>query len=228
MALQPQQYLPQIQAFIELPEERIQGFIKALANAGSKFNAFDLAVDVSKATKVPRRITLGVIQACAAFYRERERLGISLEKFLDEQVAPSLKNVLAKPGGDESAAPWIKFRTFLMSALALHETVGTAAKTGFVMTDHERIFVDARIMTDIRPIFHPDVSEKPNAAVLVHMLRITTRDVLGNEKAQSFALDANDIRVLKQLADRAISKEETLTELMKNSGVTIIAPKGYF
>jgi hypothetical protein len=228
MPAQVQQYLPQIQSFAQLPEERIQGFITALANAGSKFNTFDLAVDVSKATKVPRRITLGVLQACAVLYRERESLGISLEKFLDEQVAPSLKNLLIKTSGDESGAPWIKFRTFLESALALDETLGTAAKTGFVMTEHERIFVDARVMTDIRTIFHQDVSERPNAAVLVHMLRITARDVLGNEKAQYFALDTNDIRVLKQLTDRAISKEETLTELMNNAGVTVIAPKGVF
>jgi hypothetical protein len=79
MALEVQQYLAEIQSFIQLPDDRIQAFLKALAGAGSKFNTFDLAVDVSKATKVPRRITLGILQACAAFYRERESLGISLE-----------------------------------------------------------------------------------------------------------------------------------------------------
>jgi hypothetical protein len=66
-----------------------------------------------------------------------------------------------------------------MVALALDDTVGTAAKAGPVLTEHERIFEDARILTDVRPIFHPDLSEKPNAAVIVHMLRLTTRDMFG-------------------------------------------------
>jgi hypothetical protein len=97
-----------------------------------------------------------------------------------------------------------------------------------VLTDHERIFQDARVLTDIRPIFHPDLSEKPKTAVLVHMLRITTRDIFGNQKAQHFALDANDIRFMKHLMDRAIKKEETLKNLMNSSGISVIAPKEFF
>ncbi len=33
---------------------------------------------------------------------------------------------------------------------------------------------------------------------------------------------------MKQLMDRAITKEETLTKAMKSSGINIIAPKGFF
>ncbi len=134
----------------------------------------------------------------------------------------------APPTPEEAEDRWAKFRKFLMAALVLDDTVGTAAKAGPVLTDHERIFVDARLFTDIRPIFHPDLSEKPNAAVLVHMLRITTRDILGNQKAQYFALDANDIRFMKHLMDRAIKKEETLDSFLTASGVNVIVPKELF
>jgi len=115
-----------------------------------------------------------------------------------------------------------------MVALALNDTVGVAAKAGPVMTEHERIFEDARILTDVRLIFHPDLSEKPSTAVVVHMLRLTTRDMLGHRQAQYFALDSNDIRFMQQLLDRAIKKEETLKQLMKSSTVEIIEPKAFF
>jgi hypothetical protein len=113
-------------------------------------------------------------------------------------------------------------------ALVLDETVGTAAKTGPVLTEHERIFLSARVLTDIRPIFHPNLSEKPNAAVIVHMLRIASRDIFGSHHAEYFALDANDIRVLKNIADRAIRKEETIKALLADSNVDTIDPKSFF
>ena len=76
--------------------------------------------------------------------------------------------------------------------------------------------------------FIPDLSEKPQSAVIVHMLRLSTRDVYGHKQAEYFALDSNDIRLLKQLMDRAIKKEETIKSVMTNSGVGVIMPKEFF
>lgn len=218
--------------------------MNALAKAGAQFNTFDLAAHVSRSMGLPRAVADGVIQILASIYLAREAQGIPLEMFLDEQVRPALNSALAmqdgksgakgKSGANAALPPedpevrWTKFRKFFMATLVLDDTVGIAAKAGPVLTDHERIFVDAKILTDIRPIFHPDLSEKPNAAVIVHMLRITTRDLLGGQKAQYFALDANDIRFMKHLLDRAIKKEETLSSFLDTAGVTVIAPKEIF
>lgn len=235
----PPENLPQIRSLLELPEERIQGFLDALAKAGAKFSVYDLAAEVSNRSKVPRRIAEGIVRLLASLYMERERQSVPLEAFLDEQAGPALKSALAvqedkadakvdTPTAEEAEARWAKLRKVLMAALSLDDTVGTAAKAGPVMTEHERIFQDARILTDVRPIFHPDLSEKPNAAVFVHMLRITTRNIFGSQEAQYFALDANDIRFMKYLMDRAIKKEETLIKFMNSSGVNVIAPKEFF
>ena len=242
MALRvPPQFLPQVRNLLDLSDERIQGFLDALAKAGSEFNANDLAADVADSTKLPRPIAEGVVQLLTFLYRVREEQSVPLEIFVDEQVAPGLKKLISRRDKDkdstdepahlteeQTAAGWAKIRTFLMVALALDDSVGTAAKAGPVMTEHEKIFQDARILTDLRLIFHPDLSEKPNAGVIVHMLRLTTRTVLGTQQAQYFALDANDIRLMKQLLERAIKKEETLRALMKSAAVSIIEPKGFF
>jgi hypothetical protein len=234
MALQvPPQFHVPIRSLLELPEERLQAILEALKQSGSKFNVYDLASDVTSQTGISRQITDGVIQALAYFYLAKERQALALEAFLDEQVGPGLKNVLVAQADkaaakEEIEARWTRFRKFLVASLALDDTIGTAAKAGPVMTEHERVFVDARILTDVRPIFHPDLSEKPSVAVVVHMLRITTRDIFRNYQAQYFALDSNDIRLMKQLMDRAITKEETLTNVMGDSGLHVITPKGIF
>lgn len=122
----------------------------------------------------------------------------------------------------------VRLSEFLKKVLSFHSTLGVVAKAGNVLVDHERIFVDARILTDIRPIFHPDVSEAPNAAVVVHMLRITQRDILAKRKTLYFALDGNDLRSLRDLLDRAIKKEETLKKAMEPSQIKLLTPKNSF
>src|ERR1039457_1673824 len=89
MALRvPQQHLPQIQSLLEFQDERIESFLEALANAGSKFNIYDIAADVSKRTKIPRRIAEGILQVLVSLYMTREREAIPLEKFWNKKVVP--------------------------------------------------------------------------------------------------------------------------------------------
>lgn len=232
MHLQPQTLL-QIRSFIELPDATTQLFLDALKNAESKFNIYDLINDVTRRTRLARGIVAGVIEAIAAMYLAKDRKGSTLDTFLDEEVAPDLKNDLVAKSDkaaskEDIEARWAKFRKFLSVALTLDATLGTAAKTGPVMTDHDRIFVEARILSDVRFVFHPDLSEKPDVAVVVHMLRITTRDIYGAHKAEYFALDSNDIRFMKQILDRAVKKEDTIISAMEGSGIKVLAPKGIF
>jgi len=226
MALRvPKPDIENIKKILGLPEERIDEFLRALADAGPHFNVHDLSADVAARTGMESSLAQGITSALASLYITRDSRTTSLEKFLDQDVLVSLKSadVLSNENFD---AEWARLRKFFLSALSLDNTVGAVAKAAYVITEHERIFLDARILTDVRPIFHLDVSESPDVAVIVHMLRITQRNSRwGDRKAQYFALDSNDIRTLKRIVDRAIKKEDTLKGVMKNSGVNILAPK---
>ena len=237
----PPEALRPIQSLLELPDASIQGIAKALAEAHSKFNTIDLAADVTNRTGIPRTLTDGIVQIIANLYRARESANMGLEAYIDEQVGPAIKSTfLAQANRDkekkktnnkpeeETEAMWTRLRPFLMATLALDDTLGTAAKAGPVMTDHERIFQDARVLTDARLIFHADLSEKPNAGIIVHMLKIVTRDIFGNRQPQFFALDTNDVRFLRQILDRAIKKEETLKGILSSTGIEVIEPKAFF
>lgn len=219
----PQQQVVQIRKFLELPDDKIQGFLDALSKAGPQFNVFDLAEEVSGSLELPPDLTLGIIRVLVSAYLTRN-LQQAIDRFIDEEVFPALKRANAF-SGENVDAQWSKLRSFLIPALGLERSVGTAAKAGSVLTHHERIFAGARIMTDIRPIFHLNVSDKPDAAMIVHMLRMTQRDNHGERADLFFALDSNDIKVMKALLDRALKKEKTIKDIMKDAGVTVLDPK---
>jgi hypothetical protein len=222
----PREHVNHIKKFLELPDEKVAGFLDALAKAGPQFNVNDLAAEISGPLDIPHPLAEGIVRVLASLYLTRE-LGQPIETFLDQQVFIALKRAEVF-SAENVKEQWSKLRAFLVAALSLERSVGTAAKAGPVLTQHERIFAGARILTDLRPIFHLDVSEKPDAAVIVHMLRITQRDNFGGQSDEYFALDGNDIALLKDLIERAAKKEQTLKSIMKTSGVTVLDPKFFF
>jgi hypothetical protein len=222
----PREQISHIKKFLELPDEKVAGFLAALAKAGPQFNVSDLAAEISGPLDIPHSLAEGIIRVLASLYLTRV-LGQPIEKFLDQQVFVALRREEAF-SAEKVQDQWHKLRKFLIAALSLERSVGTAAKAGPVLTQHERIFIDARIMTDLRPIFHLDVSEKPDAAVIVHMLRISQRDNYGNRSDEYFALDSNDIALMKVIIERATKKEKTLKGIMESSGVTVLDPRLFF
>jgi hypothetical protein len=220
----PPPQVAHIKMFLELSDDKIQGFLAALTEAGPQYSRSNLSHEVSSRTSLASDLTGGIVGVLGSLYLTWDAQSTKLEDFLDGEVYAALNKAetFSKENGD---VQWAKLRRFLVSALSLENTVGTAAKAAYILTQHEHIFLNGRILTDIRPIFHLDVSEKPESAVIFHMLRITHRDNQRNYADQYFALDSNDIRSLKTLIDRALKKEETLKRLMRNSGITIVPPK---
>jgi hypothetical protein len=222
----PPEQISHIKKFLELPDEKIDGFLDTLKKAAPQFNVADLAAEVSGPLDVSPPLADGIVRVLASIYLTRD-LRTPIEKFVDREVFVALKRAQAFPP-ELFDIQWKRFRKFLVAALSLERSVGTAAKTGQVLTQHERVFCGARIMTDLRPIYHLDVSEKPDAAVIVHMLRITERDNFGKHSDTYFALDSNDIAAMKELIERAEKKEKTLKGIMENSGVTVLDPRLFF
>jgi len=222
----PADQIGHIKKFLELPDETIDRFLSVLTNAGPQFNVADLATEISGQLDVPPPLAEGIVRVLASIYLTRD-FRTPIEKFVDREVFFALKRAQAFPA-ETVELQWKRLRKFLVAALSLERSLGTAAKAGPVLTQHERIFTGARIMTDLRPIYHLDVSEKPDAAVIIHMLRITQRDNFGHHSDEYFALDSNDIAAMKELITRAENKEKTLKGIMENSGVTVLNPKLFF
>jgi hypothetical protein len=220
----PLSQVEHIKKFLELPDEKFEAFLVALSKAGPQFNVADLAVEVANHLDLPLDLVGGVVGVLGSLYLTKNAEDIPTVAFVEQIVFPTLKRAKAfSPEG--VASQWERLRKFLLAALSMENTLGTAAKAGHILTQHERIFVTAGILTDIRPIFHQDVADKPEAALIIHMLRMTQRDNQGEFSDEYFALDSNDIRKIKSLIERAIKKEDTLKKLMRNANVAVLNPK---
>jgi len=133
MALRvPAQQIPYVKKFLELPDEKIQGFLDALGATGPKFNVFDLASAISGPLGLPDDLTLGIIQVLASLYLTRDRRQPT-EQFVDRDVFFALK-ASQTFSAEQADVQWKKLRQFLIAALSLERTLGTTAKAGHVLT----------------------------------------------------------------------------------------------
>ncbi len=224
----PHRDVASLRELLKLEDEQVSSLLTALSKSPPEFNFRDLAVRVSApASNISFEVTQGIILVLVSLYRTADKREVPIAEFLDNDALPSFSEAGVFTSGDKDRE-WHRLRSFLLAALSEERSVGTAAKAGPVQTDHDHIFSGARILTDLRPIYHLNVAETLSAATVVHMLKITHRDNYQRKFDSYFALDSNDLEAIKGLIERAQKKEETLRQAMKDTGVTILAAGQFY
>ncbi|HEX5851763.1 MAG TPA: hypothetical protein VFY36_01605 [Solirubrobacteraceae bacterium] len=89
-----------------------------------------------------------------------------------------------------------------------------AARASEIVTEFPKVFHEARILTDLRPVFGPDPTRGPQAALLVATLKLEYHLADGPVDVDFFALDYSDLLRLREIVDRAIAKHTSLRGLI--------------
>jgi hypothetical protein len=97
----------------------------------------------------------------------------------------------------------------LRRVLGMHASLGVTAKALSVMGRHDKPFHSAQVLTDVRSIFGGDATSNPEAAVVIHNLRIAYQRPLGPENVY-IALDRRDVESMIDTLRRALDKETSI------------------
>jgi hypothetical protein len=123
-----------------------------------------------------------------------------------------------KPELDLKGSERDAFAKFVGDLLAMDRSLGTIAKGRDLLTENQRCYCQARIVTDVRPIFAADAGSGPQASVVVHMLKISYHE--GRDLKDFFvALDSDDVKELRLILDRSLSKAEALRQTLAKTGM---------
>ena len=123
------------------------------------------------------------------------------------------------PGGLEAHQVLVSRLKILLG----FESLALGAKARDLQVDHGHVYANARIITDIRPVFRGAPDESPAGMVLFHTLKLTYWDRAREERSSFYiALDDNDVRNLKRLLERAEMKAKTLRSQLQNSAIRVL------
>lgn len=138
----------------------------------------------------------------------------------------AIDNLLAAFG--ETAVPGIESkRRQIRDALAIYSEdnpVAISLKAQRIIYLHEKMFVDAEVITDARPVFNSS-AEKVLEYVITHSLLVTYHEDDGAESYPEhrhsrvhISLDFDDLVTLRKACERAILKAQTLQKDLGDRG----------
>ncbi len=92
-----------------------------------------------------------------------------------------------------------------------------------LQTEAEHIFCEARMITDLRPVFGSNVTDSPEAMIIVHTLKLGYHDFQSQTHREMYvAMDADDIAKLIEVLQRAEKKTKTLKDKMASIGMRLL------
>ncbi|HEX7862392.1 MAG TPA: hypothetical protein VF773_18790 [Verrucomicrobiae bacterium] len=203
----PETEFDKLKSIAELPQARYDAFLNAIREAGPAISLKQFAETIK--TTESKDVVRKILTVLAALFSIRERESLDAEAVSKAVVETTVKE---RPEHFSTLAPVLESR---LQALLSLDNIGITAKGTDVLTEHERTFCHARVLTDIRPIFSPTL-KAPEGAVIVQMLQIGFREN-GKHKEFYVALDTEDVVKLRKILERAEAKTLMLESFIKNS-----------
>jgi hypothetical protein len=209
----PEGALPDLKRIVELDDKLFSSLMSVIGEATPTLTREQFSSKISEKIKLPDEGDLpAVLRTAFVLYGFKERTGISTQE-LTQAVTDSEPVKKAEFLADKIE----KLRSRLALLLGFDKSLGVTLKALDVMTEHERIFCRARILSDIRPVFAEELESAP-AAMIIHNLQIGFHEY-GRHHEYYFALDTDDIQKLKKIIERAEKKTIALQALLKKSNV---------
>lgn len=196
------------------PEE-FASFVKVLETTKPSISLRDFALRVAEALGQDSAPTYELLVMIAGAYAALDGTGIGVDEFVDE-VCESEKAA----DSESQVKDWTQASDRLRAVLSLPNTVGLTAKALSVISESERTYCNARIISDLRPIFRADDVSQVSASVVLHSLRIAFHKLPSNETENFFTtLATQDLLDLKEVIERAIAKDEALRGVAWKSNI---------
>jgi len=210
----PEEALPDLKRIAELDDKLFNSLLSAIGESTPALTRDQFARKISERVKIPDEADLqAVLRAAFSLYMVKERAELSAREISEAVIDSALISQAEFPPDKKEM-----LRNRLTVLLDFDESLGISVKALDVMTEHERIFCGARILSDIRPVFSDHQLESASAATIIHNLQIEFHQD-GRHHEHYFALDTDDIQTLKKVIERAEKKTTALQAILKKSNV---------
>jgi hypothetical protein len=159
-----------------------------------------------------------IFQSVMALHMARSASETPVEQFCEE-----IADELHQAGPERLKLNEVERERFVrrLRKIFSFDSLAVAAKSRDLQTDHDHVYLNSRVVTDIRAVFRAAPDESPVGMVLVHMLRLGYLDRgKDGERANIYmALDDADLANLKKVLERAELKAKTLRAKLQSAGM---------
>ena len=194
-----------------LPDSSVDELTQAIESSPITSESKDMAANIAGHVHgIAQEELDDIVDLIYALYHVREYTELSKSRFITELV-DGLREQAKDPRISSSDTSQLRKRFERLLSLG---TLDTITKAITLQRNGERLFCDAQILSDLRPVFGDDVKQKPRAVVITHTLKLSYHEE-GDHKSFFIVLDEVDLNALSDVVERAKAKADTLTALIK-------------
>ncbi len=217
----PEQYRSGLAKLRSLSDESFEKLLVALQKSPPMVKAEELSDRVAPEVPGIAKNDLGkIIRTLSSLYFVRVDAEVSTKRLASDVCA-----AMQSTGDEElklSEPEQPKFKDRLEKLLSV-DSLSHASKAVGLRGDFARLFCDAKILTDLRPIFAKP-EEPPVGAVITNTLKLGYHEGR-NHREFYLTLDAEDISNLRKVLIRAESKAKSLKALLEKIGMPDLETK---
>jgi hypothetical protein len=219
----PKHHYGALAKLLHLDEGAFQMLIKVFQEKPPTISRENYTTYVVQNVDVDANDVADMLDVLISLYSVRNEINLSSDDFVDtvvQAIGDTQYDALKPSDGD-----WSTIKDRIRELLSFDHSLGIIAKSSYLLTQHERVFQEARVFTDVRPIFSEDAQVSPIGGLIVHQLRIAYFE--DNELKEFFvALDMDDIDKLRTQLNRADAKARSISSLLKSSSLMLLESAG--
>lgn len=132
-----------------------------------------------------------------------------------DELAHELRESVEDIFSEESDLNFERLEANLLKIFQNSKNLKLTTKVFNLLVQNNNIYIEGKIISDIRLVFNDNLTESNRNGVIIHRLNITVQ----NKKENSdivISLDNSDLKKLKDIIERALLKEEIIKEDYEN------------
>jgi hypothetical protein len=204
----PRSHVIGLRYLAELSDEKFEKLLHVVSALKPQYSPSELVKQLATAAPDSERVRIACLSEML--------LDLAASMQADDGTVDALIRTVTDllPRVDEIASTMKQQPEILPSRLRKLLTLpvfDVAVKAGEVLYDHGRVFSEARILTDVRPVFGKVLDDGPIVAGVVHNLKLVYKE---DFQTREFfvTLDDEDLAQLRDVVERALQKQKILKQ----------------
>ncbi|TVP58170.1 MAG: hypothetical protein EA343_21825 [Nodularia sp. (in: Bacteria)] len=217
----PEKFKPGFELLISIDNQTVEEFIDAFKEVQPSGIKDLVSAVASRVKTLALEEVKDILETLISLYNLRDHFqennGVSTDEVI-EKLGQAVQNDEELNITNEQKE---EFEKRLATFLEFDAVLSFTSKAIEVIRDHERLFTNSRIHTDMRPVFKSDVEDSPVGVAIVHMLKIEYADLEG--KHEFFvALDSIDLEQLREQLDISDRKAKAIESLLNRANISYL------
>jgi hypothetical protein len=166
---------------------------------------------------IPDERARGLKESIDTMYTIRASADVKIDEFVND-----VWDAFREPSS--SSAEEQKLKERLTRVLTI-DPLNVAAKAVLLHNESEHDFCEARILTDVRPVFGDDPEANPDALIITHTLKLSYHQTGSKLQEIYLTLGSSDLKELTKVIDRATKKADSIRRALTPTKLRLIDPQ---